>query len=99
MPSRGDPDDGSDGSNLAAVLATLIYIRRDTVDLDSRDRGRFPGARLDVPLPGQEGVLWHGVSDHPRRVFEARELFRWNVALSGARRRPVCHSGCRHSWR
>jgi predicted ATPase len=68
------PTMASDGSNLAAVLATLVHIRRDTVDLDRAIEDAFPGARLEVPLPEQ--AAWFGMvfPDHPRRVFEAREL-------------------------
>jgi len=81
------PTMASDGSNLAAVLATLIYIRRDTVDLDRAIEDAFPGARLDVPLPGQEASFGMVFPDHPRRVFEARELSDGTLrylALAGA---------------
>jgi len=81
------PTMASDGSNLAAVLATLIYIRRDTVDLDRAIEDAFPGARLDVPMPGQEASFGMVFPDHPRRVFEARELSDGTLrylALAGA---------------
>jgi predicted ATPase len=77
----------SDGSNLAAVLATLIYIRRDTVDLDRAIEDAFPGARLDVPPPAQEASFGMVFPDHPRRVFDARELSDGTLrylALAGA---------------
>lgn len=77
----------SDGSNLAAVLATLIHIRRDTVELDRAIEDAFPGARLEVPLPGKEALLGMVFPDHPRRVFEANELSDGTLrylALAGA---------------
>lgn len=81
------PTMASDGSNLAAVLATLIYIRRDTVDLDRAIEDAFPGARLDVPPPGQEASFGMVFPDHPRRIFDARELSDGTLrylALAGA---------------
>jgi predicted ATPase len=81
------PTMASDGSNLAAVLATLIHIRRDTVDLDRAIEDAFPGARLDVPLPGKEATFGMIFPDHPRRVFEAQELSDGTLrylALAGA---------------
>ena len=41
----------SDGSNLAAVFATLTHIRQDTIDLDDVINDAFPGAILEVPRP------------------------------------------------
>jgi predicted ATPase len=81
------PTMASDGSNLAAVLATLIYIRRDTIDLDRAIEDAFPGARLDVPLPEQEASFGMAFSEHPRRIFDARELSDGTLrylALAGA---------------
>jgi len=43
-----------DGSNLASVLATLAYIRRDAVDLNRAVEDAFPGSSLSVPLPERE---------------------------------------------
>lgn len=81
------PTLASDGSNLAAVLATLIHIRCDTVDLDRAIEDAFPGARLDVPPPGKEASFGMVFPDHPRRVFEAQELSDGTLrylALAGA---------------
>jgi predicted ATPase len=81
------PTMASDGSNLAAVLATLIHIRRDTIDLDRAIEDAFPGARLEVPLPGKEALFGMVFPDHPRRVFEAQELSDGTLrylALAGA---------------
>jgi predicted ATPase len=68
------PTLASDGSNLAAVFATLVHIRDDTVDLDRAIEDAFPGARLDVPLPEQAASFGLVFPDHPRRVFDVREL-------------------------
>src|SRR5262245_46908457 len=46
------PTLASDGSNLAAVFATLAHIRGDTTDLDRAIEEAFPGVRLVVPMPG-----------------------------------------------
>jgi len=81
------PTMASDGSNLAAVLATLIHIRRDTVALDRAIEDAFPGATLAVPLPEREASFGMVFPDHPRRVFEAMELSDGTLrylALAGA---------------
>ena len=77
----------SDGSDLAAVLATLVHIRGDTTDLDAAIDDAFPGARLVVPMPGREARFGLTFPDHPRRVFEASELSDGTLrylALAGA---------------
>ena len=77
----------ADGSNLAAVLATLVYIRGDTVDLDRAIDDAFAGAQLDVPLPGREASFGMVFPEHPRRVFQADELSDGTLrylALTGA---------------
>jgi len=81
------PTMASDGSNLAAVLATLIHIRRDTIDLDRAIEDAFPGAQLEVPMPDQAASFGMVFPDHPKRVFEARELSDGTLrylALAGA---------------
>ncbi|HSH99928.1 MAG TPA: AAA family ATPase [Reyranella sp.] len=81
------PTMASDGSNLAAVLATLVHIRRDTVDLDRAIEDAFPGARLDLPMPGREASFGMVFPDHPKRAFEAQELSDGTLrylALAGA---------------
>ena len=45
------PTLASDGSDLAAVFATLAHIREDTADLRAVIDQAFPGARLVVPRP------------------------------------------------
>lgn len=81
------PTLASDGANLAAVLATLVHIRRDTVDLDRAIEDAFPGARLVVPPPGKDASFGLVFPDVPRRVFESRELSDGTLrylALAGA---------------
>jgi predicted ATPase len=68
------PTLASDGSNLAAVFASLVYIRGDTVDLDRAINDAFPGAALSVPRPEREASFGMVLPDHPRRVFQAAEL-------------------------
>jgi predicted ATPase len=68
------PTMASDGSNLAAVFATLVHIRKETTDLDQAIEDAFPGAALSVPLPEREASFGMVMPDHPRRVFQASEL-------------------------
>ncbi len=81
------PTLASDGSNLAAVFATLVHIREDTVDLDRTIEDAFPGARLVVPPPGRDAAFGTVFPDYPKRVFEAAELSDGTLrylALAGA---------------
>jgi predicted ATPase len=81
------PTLASDGSNLAAVFATLVHIREDTVDLDRAIEDAFPGARLVVPPPGRDAAFGMVFPDYPKRVFEAAELSDGTLrylALAGA---------------
>jgi predicted ATPase len=68
------PTMASDGSNLAAVFATLVHIRKETVDLDRAIDDAFPGATLTVPLPERDASFGMVLPDHPQRVFQAAEL-------------------------
>lgn len=68
------PTLGSDGSNLAAVFATLAHIRGDTAELDRAIADAFPGARLEVPPPGRLASFGLVFPEYPKRVFEAGEL-------------------------
>jgi predicted ATPase len=68
------PTLSSDGSDLAAVFATLAHIRGDTTDLDQAVEDAFPGARLIIPEPDQTASFGLIFPDYPKRVFEAREL-------------------------
>ncbi len=68
------PTLSSDGSNLAAVFATLVHIRQDTTDLDRAIEDAFPGAKLVVPNPGRTASFGLIFPDYPKRVFDAGEL-------------------------
>lgn len=81
------PSLASDGSDLAAVLATLAHIRADTVDLDQVVAQAFPGARLQIPSPDRVASFGMVFADFPQRLFEAPELSDGTLkflALAGA---------------
>lgn len=63
-----------DGSNIAAVLATLAHIRQDTIDLDRAVFDAFSGAALSVPEPGEYAEFGLVLPDFPQRIFQPREL-------------------------
>jgi predicted ATPase len=67
------PTLSSDGSDLAAVLATLFMIREDTVDLGAAIDDAFPGARLHAEDEGSWCKLEMRFPDMPR-PFGAHEL-------------------------
>ncbi len=76
-----------DGCDLAAVFATLVHIRQDTVDLDRVVNDAFPGARLVVPPPERTASFGLVLPDYPKRVFEVGELSDGTLrylALAGA---------------
>jgi predicted ATPase len=86
-PAVPAPTLASDGADLAAVFATLVHIRQDTVDLDHAIDRAFPGARLVVPMPEQTASFGMSFPDFPKRVFEAHELSDGTLrflALAGA---------------
>lgn len=68
------PTLASDGSNLAAVFATLTHVRQDTVDLEHMIDRAFPGAALNVPHPHRAATFSMTFPEFPRREFEAPEL-------------------------
>lgn len=77
----------SDGSNLAAVFATLRHIREDSFDLDNAIDDVFPGAKLEVPLPEQHASFALTYPEFPNRAFAASELSDGTIqylALMGA---------------
>jgi predicted ATPase len=81
------PTLASDGSDLAAVFATLTHVRGDTVDLDRAIDDAFPGAQLVVPSPERTASFGLTMPEYPRRVFEAGELSDGTLrylALAGA---------------
>jgi predicted ATPase len=81
------PTLASDGSNLAAVFATLSEIRQDTNELDQVIAAAFPGSALSIGLSeplAQFGMIF---PEFPRRVFSAAELSDGTLrflALAGA---------------
>ncbi len=81
------PTLASDGTDLAAVFATLRHIREDTIDLDRAIDAAFPGASLVIPMPTREASFGVIFPDYPKRVFEASELSDGTLrflALAGA---------------
>lgn len=76
-----------EGSNLAAVFATLFHTRQDTVDLDRAIADAFGGARLMVPEPEEFAEFSLVFPDFPQRQFSPRELSDGQMrflALAGA---------------
>lgn len=68
------PTLASDGSNLAAVFATLAYIRGDTDDLERMVERAFPGARLNILEPERATEFSMTFPEFPHRIFEPSEL-------------------------
>jgi predicted ATPase len=69
----------SDGSDLAAVFATLAHVRRDIADVDAAVEEAFPGSQLVLPVP--QRIAEFGLSSRDflsdggqPRVFTAGEL-------------------------
>ncbi len=86
-PAVATPTLASDGSDLAAVFATLAHIREDTTDLDAAIDRAFPGAELIIPAPGRTASFGMRFPEFPKRVFEASELSDGTLrflALAGA---------------
>lgn len=81
------PTLASDGSDLAAVFATIVHIREDARDLHKAIDDAFPGARLVVPQPDRTASFGLIQAEYPQRVFEANELSDGTLrylALAGA---------------
>jgi predicted ATPase len=81
------PTLASDGANLAAVFATLVYIRDDKADLDRTIQEAFPGAKLAVSEPQRTASFGMVFPDYPKRLFDASELSDGTLrylALAGA---------------
>jgi predicted ATPase len=69
----------SDGSDLAAVFATLAHVRRDMSDVDAAIEEAFPGSRLHVPRPDRTAEFGLSSRDFMSdggspRIFTAGEL-------------------------
>ena len=63
-----------DGANMAAVFATLAWIRHDTVDLDRAVADAFDGARLHIAEPTSTCSFAVEFPSFPQRLFDPREL-------------------------
>jgi predicted ATPase len=77
----------SNGSNLAAVFATLVHIRQDSVAPQKMIDDAFPGARLMVPQPEEAASFGMIFREFPNRIFNAAELSDGTLrylALAGA---------------
>jgi predicted ATPase len=86
-PAVTAPMLSSDGRNLAAVFATLRFIREETIDLDAAIDEAFPGARLEVPRPTEFATFTVTFPETPKRPFGAHELSDGTLqflALAGA---------------
>lgn len=73
-PAFTTPMLAEDGSNLAAVFATLRHIREETSDLDSAIGQAFPGAVLNVFMPEDNASFSMTFAEFPKRPFAAHEL-------------------------
>lgn len=86
-PAIATPALASDGSNLAAVFATLAHIRGDTTDLDAAIDLAFPGAALHIPEPESIATFAMCFPEFPEREFAVQELSDGTLrflALAGA---------------
>jgi predicted ATPase len=81
------PTLASDGSDLAAVFATLIGVREDATELYEAIDDAFPGAQLQTSVSRMASFGLTQAEFHPKRVFEANELSDGTLrylALAGA---------------
>ncbi|MGO6674832.1 AAA family ATPase [Rhizobium leguminosarum] len=72
-----------DGANMAAVFATLVHTRGDTVELDRAISSALGGAKLHVPEPGEHAEFGLIFPDFPRRIFQPRELSDGQIRFLG----------------
>ncbi len=72
-----------DGGNLAAVFATLVHTRGDTVDMDRAIAAAFGRAKLHVPQPGEYAEFGLVFPDFPKRLFQPRELSDGQIRFLG----------------
>ncbi|AXV16623.1 ATPase [Neorhizobium sp. SOG26] len=72
-----------DGSNMAAVFATLVHTSGDTVELDRAVASALNGAKLQVPEPGEYAEFGLTFPDFPHRVFQPRELSDGQIRFLG----------------
>ncbi|MEM7067580.1 MAG: AAA family ATPase [Pseudomonadota bacterium] len=77
----------ADGGNLAAVFATLEWIRQDTVDLREIISEAFEGASLKIPSPTGKAEFSIAWQEMPNRDFSQKEISDGTIqflALCGA---------------
>lgn len=72
-----------DGANLAAVFATLVHTRGDTVDLGRVLANAFGGARLSVPHPEEFARFDLIFPEFPARPFSPAELSDGQIRFLG----------------
>ncbi|MFT4003511.1 MAG: AAA family ATPase [Rhizobium sp.] len=72
-----------DGANIAAVFATLVHTREDTVELDRVLAAALGGARLVVPEPQETADFGLMLPEFPNRVFQPRELSDGQIRFLG----------------
>ncbi|MDP9837484.1 putative ATPase [Neorhizobium huautlense] len=72
-----------DGRNMAAVFATLVHTRGDTVELDRAIADALGGAELSVPPPGEYAEFGLVFPDFPLRTFHPRELSDGQIRFLG----------------
>ena len=76
-----------DGSNMAAVFATISVNRGEMPEIASIVADALSGAQLVIPEPEQEATIGLSLPDFPKRVFSAREFSDGQLrflALTGA---------------
>ena len=86
-PSASATQLDPDGGNLAAVFATLAWLRQDTVALDTAINAAFPGAKLEIGGDANGLRIALRYKDYPFRPFSAAELSDGTLqflALAGA---------------
>ncbi len=72
-----------DGANIAAVFATLVHTREDTVELDRVLDAALGGARLVVPEPRETADFGLMLPEFPNRIFQPRELSDGQIRFLG----------------
>jgi predicted ATPase len=63
-----------DGSNLAAVFATISVNRGEMPEIEALVADALSGAQLVIPEPEQEASIGLSLPEFPKRVFSAREF-------------------------
>lgn len=90
-PAVTTPTLSSDGSDLAAALATVMRVRGESPDVDAAVDDAFPGARLDAAVEGGRVHLAFQLGDMPRPL-DTHELSDGTLAY-------LCHVATLQSYR